>query len=245
MEMNYDGQNRKTRNILILAGILMGIIVLSIACIGFYVLNVLPKSSAQRSAQQATLVAQNIRVMATLTEMARKEMITPTGTPTLFIPYTIDMYGLKLMMPMGWNLQEINRRAEPTGLLSLSLGHDCADYVVTSPDGSARLAIYPPCESSSGTPVLCPADAVSITPPVSDEIIVRYFDKTRGAYLYTQAFEDFSVSSATDILSCYDNPIVASDDVFLHIEFQYIGIESGKDAMLKLVDRIILSIQKR
>lgn len=235
-------QNRKFT---IVAGVLLGTTLVSVFCVGYYAFGILPRSAASRATQQAVIVAQNIQVMASLTEMARQEMTTPTGTPAPLVSYTIDMYGLNLKMPMGWKLQETNRRPEPTGLPSLSLGHDCADYVATNPDGSGRLAIYPPCESSNETSITCPTDSVVITPSGSDEIIVRYFDAPRGAYSYSRALSPSSISGSQDFLSCFDSPIMKVDDMFLRIEFQYVGPESGKDALLNLVDQIVLSIQKQ
>jgi hypothetical protein len=155
------------------------------------------------------------------------------------------MYGLNLELPMGWTIQETNRRPEPSGIESLAMGHDCADYVVTNPEGSARLAIYPSCEASSRTPVVCPTDAVSIVRSEANDVVIRYFDTVRGAYLYMQALTGTPSPDGQEVLFCYKKPALAIDGVFVQIEFQYVGIEADKESMLKLIDQIVLSIGKR
>jgi len=245
--MNLEPESKyryeQNRKFLVFAGALGVVILLSIACMAVYGFYVIPRQAAQRNNQQATLVAQNLKVNQALT--ARANAPTSTTTPAPFFQYTIDMYGLNLELPMGWIIQEANRRPEPPGIESLAMGHDCADYIVTNPEGSARLTIYPPCEASEGMPIVCPSDMVSIADSGTDKVIGRYFDDGRGAYIYTQAFTGTSSPNGQDALSCYDNPILAIDGAFIRIEFQYVGIDAGKEAMLKLIDQIVLSIKKR
>jgi hypothetical protein len=70
------------KTFMIWAGILGGIILLSIACVAAYAFLVLPKQAAARDAQQATLVAQDVGVNQTLTVIAQNEMLSQTPLPT-------------------------------------------------------------------------------------------------------------------------------------------------------------------
>ncbi|MEW5939748.1 MAG: hypothetical protein AB1750_08820 [Chloroflexota bacterium] len=245
MEPYIDNNAGRNRSFLIITGILGGIILLSIACLVGYAFYVLPRQTIQRAGQEATLIAADVALNTTLTAIQKEANTTATGTPSPFLPYTIDMYGINMNLPMGWKLQETNRRPEPTGIESLAMGHDCADYVIANPEGNARLALYPPCGATSGGTEPCPADVTTISPASASELIVRYFDATRGAYVFTQAFLSTPVPNGQSNLACNTPPILALDDMFLRVEFQYVGVDSGKDAMLKLIDQIVLSIKKR
>lgn len=69
----------------IVAAVIGGIVLLSIACLAVYGLYYIPRQTAQRNAQQATLVAQNLQVDVGLTEKAISDMLsqTPVASPTL------------------------------------------------------------------------------------------------------------------------------------------------------------------
>lgn len=69
------------KTFLLVAAILGGIVLLSIACLAVYGLYFLPKQTANREAQQSTLVAQNLKVNQGLTEKALSQ--TPPASPTL------------------------------------------------------------------------------------------------------------------------------------------------------------------
>mgnify|MGYP003542411096 CR=1 FL=1 len=73
------------KTFLFVAGGLGLIVLLSIACLAVYGFYWLPRQTAQRDAQQATLVAQNFQVGQALTEKAVSDMLSqvPSGTPTL------------------------------------------------------------------------------------------------------------------------------------------------------------------
>ena len=68
------------KTFLLVAAILGGIVLLSIACLAVYGLYFLPKQTANREAQQSTLVAQNLKVNQGLTEKALSQ--TPPASPT-------------------------------------------------------------------------------------------------------------------------------------------------------------------
>jgi hypothetical protein len=72
------------RTFLIVAGILVGLVLLSIACLGVYGLIVIPRQTAQRATQQQVLIDQNVHMNSTLTAVMQNEMLsqTPLATET-------------------------------------------------------------------------------------------------------------------------------------------------------------------
>ena len=78
-------EESSNRNFIIIAGILIGIVCLSVAGLGYYAMRVLPQQSDTRNAQQATLVAQDVQVGQTLTALAQFDILsqTPAATATL------------------------------------------------------------------------------------------------------------------------------------------------------------------
>jgi hypothetical protein len=73
------------KTFILVAAILGGIVLLSIACLAVYGFYFLPRQTAQRDAAQSTLVAQNLQVNQALTEKAISDMLSqvPSATPTL------------------------------------------------------------------------------------------------------------------------------------------------------------------
>lgn len=73
------------KTFLLVAAVLGGVVLLTIACLAVYGLYILPRQTDQREAQQATLIAQNLQVNQALTEKAISDMLSqvPSSTPTL------------------------------------------------------------------------------------------------------------------------------------------------------------------
>ncbi len=75
------------RTFLIVAGVLGGIILLSIACVAGYAFIVLPRQASANATQQALRIAQNVQAGQTLTAIWQSEQLsqTPasTSTPTV------------------------------------------------------------------------------------------------------------------------------------------------------------------
>lgn len=73
------------KTFILVAAILGGVVLLSIACLVVYGVYVLPRQTAQRASAQETLVAQNLQVNQALTEKAISDMLSqvPSATPTL------------------------------------------------------------------------------------------------------------------------------------------------------------------
>jgi hypothetical protein len=77
------------KTFVIVAAVIGGIVLLSIACLAVYGLYYIPRQTAQRAAQQATLVAQNLQVNVGLTEKAISNMLSQTPTATLTLEPTL------------------------------------------------------------------------------------------------------------------------------------------------------------
>ncbi len=73
------------KTFVLVAAIIGGIVLLSIICLGVYGLVWIPRQTAQRNAQQATLVAQNVEVDQGLTQRAVSDMLSQVAaaSPTL------------------------------------------------------------------------------------------------------------------------------------------------------------------
>lgn len=85
LEEENPSEESGNKTFLLVAAVLGGIVLLSIACLAVYGFYWIPRQTAQRDAQQATLVAQNVQVDQALTEKAISDMLSqvPSGTPTL------------------------------------------------------------------------------------------------------------------------------------------------------------------
>ncbi|MBV6397176.1 MAG: hypothetical protein HFACDABA_02781 [Anaerolineales bacterium] len=87
-EEEQPAEESSNRNFFIIAGILVGIVCLSVAGLGFYALRVLPQQSNARIAQEATLVAQDVQVGQTLTQIALFDALSQTPQATATLPPT-------------------------------------------------------------------------------------------------------------------------------------------------------------
>jgi len=85
------------RTFMIWAGILGGIILLSIACVAAYAFVVLPKQAKDRAAQQATNIAQDVTVKQALTATFQSEMLSQTPLPT----FTPTVTNTPVIQPNG------------------------------------------------------------------------------------------------------------------------------------------------
>jgi Tfp pilus assembly protein PilN len=76
------------KTFLLVAAVLGGIVLLSIACLAVYGLYYLPRQTATRDNQQATLVAQNLQVNQALTEKAISDLLSQVPEPSATLPPT-------------------------------------------------------------------------------------------------------------------------------------------------------------
>lgn len=87
-EEEQPAEESSNRNFFIIAGILIGIVCLSVVGLGYYAMRVLPQQSNQRNAQQETLVAQDVQAFQTLTALAQSDILSQTPLATATLPPT-------------------------------------------------------------------------------------------------------------------------------------------------------------
>lgn len=81
-------EESSNRNFIIIAGILIGIVCLSIGGLGFYALRVMPQQASVRSTQEAVRVAQDVAAFQTLTALAGSDLLSQTPPATATLPAT-------------------------------------------------------------------------------------------------------------------------------------------------------------
>jgi type IV secretory pathway VirJ component len=75
-------EESNNRTFIIAAGILAGVVFLSIACMAAYALVILPRQKAATAAHEATIQAQNAQVAQAMTQTAEAAFWTPTALPS-------------------------------------------------------------------------------------------------------------------------------------------------------------------
>ena len=75
-------EESSNRTFLIAAGILAGVVFLSIVCLAAYALFLGPRLNSQKAAQQATVEAQNVQIAQAMTATAMSLQWTPTPLPS-------------------------------------------------------------------------------------------------------------------------------------------------------------------
>lgn len=81
-----EGESNNNRTFLIAAGVIGGLILLSLICMAAYALVFLPQQQAAREAQQAQINLQNTQVAAAFTATAQVLLFTPTLPPASETP---------------------------------------------------------------------------------------------------------------------------------------------------------------
>jgi hypothetical protein len=190
-----------------------------------------------------------------------KLLSTPTATPTPLLsgsikadaknwtPATISLYKLSLELPVGWTLQEINKRPEPTGAFDPTKGHDCADYQIKSADSLTLISLKPTCGYAEGSPHVWPADAVVIKHAPGFHSIIRFVGSNPSTYIYANTdetqYSDVQGNgkkerSQSQVLS-FGN---SEDFVILDAHLYYSGPAAQKEKNLALADQLIASIER-
>lgn len=193
----------------------------------------------------ATIVAATLSAIPSAT-------IAPTSTDTPVIDewtwHNIDLYSLKLKLPSGWTISEINRRPEPTNPGGPITGHDCADYTISNSDGTMQVSLFPICGIAGGVGDTCPGDSVIVDKQSDTDMIIRYFDQGKSVYIYTHAgLATISDTQGTrsEIL-CSTPPILFYGEGqnlrFIQTEFQFLGTAAELEQSLVTIDEIVLSI---
>jgi hypothetical protein len=173
----------------------------------------------------------------------------PTSTQLGWKPYKINLYGIDLNIPDSWVVQEVNRRPEPTSPGSPIKGHDCADYKVKNNDGSVVLSVLPTCGFADGGADSWPNDAAIVKDKGNNSWIIRYFDSTKIAYIYSDAGQaTISDEQGTRLEKTHASPPIIAikkgeDLIFMVLELKYTGNEANKAQQLQIVDTIVASIK--
>ena len=105
----------------------------------------------------ATIVAATLSAIPSVTSaptLAATSMPNQTTPPIAdeWIWQIIDLYALRLKLPSGWNISEINRRTESTNNGYPTPEHDCAEYNISDPDGTIQIFLKPECVFFSAVP---------------------------------------------------------------------------------------------
>lgn len=211
----------------------------------------------------ATIVAGTLTAFPTATtEPTIMPVNTPTPTAEVWMWQNIDLYSLKIYLPTGWTLNEVNRRPEPEQYQIY--GHDRADYVISNPEGTEKILLFPTCVFFGGAGDICPVDTVfmSTTNPdtisyysgeddiiawfsnKSRDLLARYYDSEKDSYIYTDVA--FPPLQGIVTLACKEPPITVfgenQDLRFVSVEFQYTGASSDLEQTFSKIDKIILSL---
>jgi len=209
----------------------------------------MPTSTPTNDADKiATIVA------ATLSAIPSATIIpTPTDTPIVdkWTWHNINLYSLKLKLPLGWTISEVNRRPEPTNPGDPKTGHDCADYNISNLYGTMKVSLLPTCGFADGVGDSCPSDSVIVDKQSDTSVIVRYYNQDKSTYTYTSAgLARISDNQGTrSEMLCSNPPIISFGEGqnlrFVHIEFQYLGTDTNIDQILATTDEIVLSIGEK
>jgi len=147
---------------------------------------------------------------------------------------------LSIQSPSNWALKTINRSSNPNDMIK-----NCADYVLTSADSTARLTISPFCSGWSAEYFDWPQSAVTIKEEKNQGVdghiayTVRYLDTTTNQYKYVEGEKGTSNKIMDAILIIY-NP---SNRNFLptRVLLDYSGTNSK--TILETTDKIVTSLK--
>lgn len=87
-EEEQPAEESSNRNFFIIAGILISIVCISIAGLGYYAVRVIPQQASARSTAEQAQVEQNVQAMNTLTALAQIDILSQTPNPTATLPPT-------------------------------------------------------------------------------------------------------------------------------------------------------------
>lgn len=131
----------------------------------------------------------------------------------------MELYDLTVIIPSEWQIHEINRREEDK-MFGAGIGHDCADYMIVSPDGSQTLFLKMPCEMSDGGPGPCPPNMTTVE-PVNDKAFI-YRHQSQGVFYYSYAgYVEFTgVDGPKEDLYCYGHKSIPTQFGWIETELK-------------------------
>ena len=208
-----------------------------------------------------TIVAGTLSAIPSLTPIPTGTPVPtsiPTNTPDVnqWVWHSIDLYAIKIQLPYGWSINEAKRWLEPVGLGYPTPEHDCAEYSVTSPDGTANVFLKPECVFFGAGPAECPDNVVLMSRDSNtivrydnldvEETIGRFYTNEKSAYIYSTV--GYPVWEGKEIASCYEptSVVVKKEQSvnFVYVEFKFTGNEADLDQTLETADKIVLSMSK-
>lgn len=198
---------------------------------------------ASDSNEIATVVAATLSAIPSAAIMP-----TSTDTPVVddWVWHNIDLYSLKLNLPQGWVITELNRKPEPTNPGDPITGHDCAEYQINSFDNLSVLFLRPTCGFGEGFPGTYPPGTIVINPNSNNQKIGRYFNGTEYEYSDLILFSYSDLTGDHEETVCLEPPVIIIGDgldfIAISTTFQYLGPQEQKEKILETVDMIILSI---
>lgn len=150
-----------------------------------------------------------------------------------------ETINLLVQIPSDWKLQTVARSSNTNNLIK-----NCADYVITSSDSTAKLTFSPICAGWGASYSTWPQDAVVVKEEKNvgndghTAYTVRYFDSQKSQYNYVEG--EKSTNQIQDAVLIRYNP---SQGNFIpsNIMFTYSGTD--KKALLKISDQIVSSIK--
>ncbi|MFZ5905298.1 MAG: restriction endonuclease [Chloroflexota bacterium] len=170
----------------------------------------------------------------------------PAQVPVEWQDNYVDLYAVVIKIPVDWTISEINRRPEPQTNFDPKQGHDCADYLITNQEETAKLFIRPTCGFGEGIGRPWPLNTVIIDQRDST-FFLRYFDEERNAYFYsTGGYVTISDSNGTRQEAYLpDPPDMMFGKSHAEIEFRYsISASIELSAILQIADEIVLSLNQ-
>lgn len=147
---------------------------------------------------------------------------------------------LSIQLPSDWTLKTVSKASNPNNIIK-----NCADYVLTNADSTAKLTVSPICTGWSAEYSDWPQSAVIIKEEKNvgndghTAYTVRYLDTATSQYKYVEGEKGTSNKIMDAILITYN----ASTGNFLPIRIMldYSGINS--EAILGITDKIVTSLK--
>lgn len=147
---------------------------------------------------------------------------------------------LSIKLPSNWALKTVSRGSNPNDMIK-----NCADYVLTSADSTARLTISPFCSGWSAEYSDWPQNAVTIKEEKNQGVdghtayTVRYLDTTTNQYKYVEGEKGTSNKIMDAILITY-NPSTGNS-LPTRVLLDYSGTNSK--TILEITDKIVTSLK--
>ena len=147
---------------------------------------------------------------------------------------------LSIQLPSNWALKTVSKGSNPNDMIK-----NCADYVLTSADSTARFTISPFCSGWSAEYSDWPQSAVTIKEEKNQGVdshtayTVRYLDTTTNQYKYVEGEKGTSNKIMDAILITY-NPSTGNF-LPMRVLLDYSGTNSK--TILEITDKIVTSLK--